>query len=138
MKKRKRDRLYDFIGSIIHMAGYAMILVLLATYFDSFHIDDRHLYLYGITITLIIFFLNKTIKPVLVVLTIPITGLTLGIFYPCINWFILKLSDWIMGSHFQMTNLLTSFLLALLISGMSGLMEHVIIKPLVRSMKKHG
>lgn len=138
MSKKTKDTLIDIFGSIIHMAGYAVILVLVATYFDTFHIDDRHLYLYGILVTLIIFFLNKTIKPVLVCLTIPITGLTLGIFYPCINWFILKLTDWILGSHFQMTGLLTSFLLALLISGMSALMENVIIRPLVRRLKKNG
>ena len=33
----------------------------------------------------LLFILNKTIKPLLFYLTIPITGITLGLFYPFIN-----------------------------------------------------
>ena len=45
--------------------------------------------------TLIISILNITIKPVLFVLTLPITTLTLGIFYPFINVIILKIAVYI-------------------------------------------
>ena len=34
---------------------------------------------------LIIFILNRTIKPLLVFLTLPLTAITLGLFYPLIN-----------------------------------------------------
>lgn len=131
--KTKVDNLIEWVIQII---GYAVILVIVASLFDTFYIDDKHLYLYGILATLIIFTLNKTIKPLLFLLTIPITGITLGIFYPCINLFILKLTDWILGSHFQITNIFIAFLLAILISVMNELVDVLIIKPIMRRIKK--
>lgn len=132
----KRKKVVDnFIEWIIQMIGYAVILVLVATCFDTFYIDDNHLYLYGILATLIIFILNKTIKPLLFFLTIPITGITIGIFYPCINLFILKLTDWILGSHFQIKNIFIAFLLAILISVMNQVLDSLLIKPIMRRLK---
>ncbi|MCI8588910.1 MAG: phage holin family protein [Bacilli bacterium] len=135
MIKITRKRLENFIEWLLQMLGYAIILVLVATYFDTFQIDDEHLYLYGLLATLIIFILNKTIKPILFFLTIPITGLTIGFFYPCINLFILKLTDWILQEHFQITNIFIAFLLAILISVMNQLVEHIITKPIMRRIK---
>ncbi|MBE6147255.1 MAG: phage holin family protein [Firmicutes bacterium] len=138
MKKITKKNLENLIEWVLQVIGYAIILVLITTTFDTFYIDDTHLYLYGIAATLIIFVLNKTIKPILFFLTIPITGLTVGIFYPCINLFILKLTDWILGSHFQITNIFIAFLLAILISLMNQLVENVITKPIMRRIKGNG
>lgn len=135
MDEKNKSIVINFIEWIIQMIGYATILVLVATFFDTFYIDDKHMYLYGIAATLIIFLLNKTIKPILFFLTIPITGLTVGIFYPCINLFILKLTDWILGSHFQITNIFIAFLLAILISVMNHIVDSVIIRPIMRRIK---
>ena len=82
-----RVKVVDIIDLLLHFASYAIIFILIATYFDSFQIDDSHLYTYGILATLIIFILNKTVKPLIFRLTIPLTGLTLGLFYPFINVF---------------------------------------------------
>ena len=137
-KKRTRRNLENLIEWVLQIVGYALILVFVATFFDTFYIDDDHLYLYGFTATLIIFFLNKTIKPILFFLTIPITGITIGIFYPCINLFILKLTDWILREHFQIKNIFIAFLLAILISVMNQLVENIITKPIMRRIKKNG
>ena len=137
-KKRTRRNLENLIEWVLQIVGYALILVFVATFFDTFYIDDNHLYLYGFTATLIIFFLNKTIKPILFFLTIPITGITIGIFYPCINLFILKLTDWILREHFQIKNIFIAFLLAILISVMNQLVENIITKPIMRKKKKNG
>ena len=138
MDKRTRRNLENLIEWVLQIVGYALILVFVATFFDTFYIDDNHLYLYGFTATLIIFFLNKTIKPILFFLTIPITGITIGIFYPCINLFILKLTDWILREHFQIKNIFIAFLLAILISVMNQLVENIITKPIMRRIKKNG
>ena len=137
-RKRTRRNLENLIEWVLQIVGYALILVFVATFFDTFYIDDNHLYLYGFTATLIIFFLNKTIKPILFFLTIPITGITIGIFYPCINLFILKLTDWILREHFQIKNIFIAFLLAILISVMNQLVENIITKPIMRRIKKNG
>lgn len=137
MKSTKKSiiKLVDWSLSFI---CYAVILILVATFFDSFTIDDRHLYLYGICATFIIFILNKTIKPLLFWLTIPLTGITLGLFYPLINVFILKLCDWILGPYFQIHGTLAVFFIAILISVLNVLIDNIIIKPIIRRLKKNG
>lgn len=127
------DNILDWI---LHYIAYAIILILVATFFKSFKIDDNHLYTYGMLATLIIFILNKTIKPIIVRLTIPLTGLTLGLFYPIINVMILKLTEWILGSHFEIKGVFTVFFIAILISIVNFLIEDIIIKPIMRRVKK--
>ena len=92
--------------------------------------------LWSILIVLIIYLLNKTIKPILVTLTIPITGITLGLFYPCINVFILKLVDWLLGPHFQVTNLYIAFFAAILLSITNFIVEEI-IKSIINKVKDH-
>lgn len=133
--KMHLDRILDWI---LHFISYAMILVFVATFFESFQIDDAHLYTYGILATLIIFLLNKTVKPIIFRLTLPLTGLTLGLFYPFINVIILKLTEWILGSHFEIKGIWTVFFLAILISLMNIIIENIIITPIMRRIKRNG
>ena len=85
-------------------------------------------------IVLVLYILNKTIKPILVTLTIPITGLTLGLFYPFINVLILKITDWILGNHFEINNLLVALLFAILLS-ISNFISNEIIKKIGNKVK---
>lgn len=136
--KNSKLKIYNLIDSLLHFIAYAMILVFVATFFDSFQIDDTHLYTYGIIATFIIFVLNKTIKPILFHLTIPLTGITSGLFYPVINVIILKLTEWILGSHFEIKGIFTVFFLAILISIMNIIIDNLIITPIMRRVKKNG
>ena len=97
--KNRINRLFDWL---LYMIGYTLVFILVSNMFKSVYIDTSHSYIYSTAVVLILYILNKTIKPVLVTLTIPITGITLGLFYPFINLFILKLVDWILGSLFQL------------------------------------
>jgi len=133
-----KEKIVNIIDFLLHFFSYAVIFVIVATYFDSFQIDDSHLYTYGMLATLIIFILNKTVKPVIIKLTIPLTGLTLGLFYPFVNVIILKLTDWILRSHFEIEGVWTVFFIAILISVMNLLLDYMIIKPIVRRLKKNG
>jgi putative membrane protein len=137
MSKTKK-RIVNLLNFGLHFASYAIIFILVATFFKSFTIDDSHMYLYGILATSIIFVLNKTIKPILVKLTIPLTGITLGLFYPVINVIILKLTDWILGPRFEITGFFTVFFIAILISIMNLLIDNIIITPIMRRIKKNG
>ncbi len=122
---------------IIYMIGYTIVFVIVSNLFDSLYIDLNHSYIYSFLVVFIVYLLNITIKPILVTLTIPITGITLGLFYPFINLFILKLTDWILGSHFDLNNFWIALWIAILISIMNFLMEGLIIKPIVRRVKKY-
>lgn len=122
---------------IIYMISYTVVFIIVSNLFDSLYIDLNHSYIYSFLVVFIVYLLNITIKPILVTLTIPITGITLGLFYPFINLFILKLTDWILGSHFDLNNFWIALWIAILISIMNFLMEGLIIKPIVRRVKKY-
>ena len=75
--------------------------------------------------------LNKTIKPILVWLTLPITALTLGLFYPIINVIILNIVDFILGSHFKIQGIFMSVIVAIIISIMNFLLNDLVINNII-------
>ena len=135
IKEKKITRINRLVDWLLYMTGYTIVFIFVTSLFHSIHIDENHLILWSIIIELLVYALNKTVKPVLVTLTIPITGLTLGLFYPFINVFILKLADWLLGKHFEIHNLYIAFVAAILISIMNFLMEEI-IKSIIRRVKQ--
>lgn len=129
IKKDKELKLNKFIDWLLYMIGYAIVLKLVDIIFNSF--DVKNIW-YELLAVLIIYLLNKTIKPIIVKLTIPITALTLGLFYPFINLFILKIVDFILGDNFQIYGLISGLLIAIVISAMNFIMDEFIIKPIIR------
>lgn len=126
IKEKNKVRINRIFDWLIHMIGYTLVFILVTSLFNSIHIDENHIILWSVIIELVIYILNKTLKPILVTLTIPITGLTLGLFYPCINVFILKLVDWILGKHFEVKNIYIALIAAILLSIMNFIMEEII------------
>ncbi|MBO5138080.1 MAG: phage holin family protein [Bacilli bacterium] len=118
------------------MIGYTIVLIITSFLFKDMYIDKEHFLFYSFIIVLIIYLLNNTIKPILFKITIPITGITLGLFYPFLNLFILKLADWLLGSHFDLKNFWITLIIAIFLSVMNILMEGIIIKPLIKRIKK--
>lgn len=137
VKEKDVTRLNKFIEWLIYMFGYTLVFIIVDKLFSSMHVDTEHFCLFSMLIVLIIYILNKTIKPVLVTLTIPITGLTLGLFYPFINLFILKIADWVLGKYFELDNFLIALLVAILLSIMNFIVEEI-IKKIIKKVKKHG
>lgn len=133
--KNNEARLNKFLDWLIYMVGYTLVFLAVSTLFKSFYIDKSFYGLYSFLAVIIIYVLNKTIKPILVYLTLPITGLTLGLFYPLINVFILKITDLILGTHFDLSNIYVAVIIAILISLMNQLMENLIIKPMIRRFR---
>lgn len=136
-KSKEEVHLNKIIEWIIYLLGYTLVFILVSKMFKTIYVNEKHYYLYSTLIVFIIRLLNRTVKPLLVTLTIPITGLTLGLFYPCINLFILKLVDWILGKNFELKNIFIALLVAILLSIMNFIVEEVIRKILKR-VKNHG
>ena len=136
IKEKNKIRLNRFIDWIIYMVGYTAVFIFVTSFFKSIYIDSNHLIIWSTIIVLLIYILNKTIKPVLVTLTITITGVTLGLFYPCINVFIIKLVDWLLGKHFQVKNLLIALLVAILLSIINFIMERF-IENIIEAVKNY-
>ena len=83
-----------------------------------------------------IYLLNKTIKPFLIWLTIPITGITLGLFYPFINLIILKIVSFILGKHFAIYGIWFALLVAICISILNVILDMTVFKRLTFKEEK--
>lgn len=138
VKVKDKVRINRILEWLIYMTLYLIIFMLVTTCFKSIYIDKDNYLFYSILIVLIIYLLNITVKPIFVKLTIPITGMTLGLFYPFINYFILKLTDWILRGHFQIRRFWIGVLVAILISTINLIIEELIVKPIIRKVKKNG
>ncbi len=122
-----------FIDWLIYMFGYTVILIFVSIIFnETFIIDNSYFGIWAFLASIIIYILNKTIKPIIFLLTLPITGITLGLFYPFINVFIIKIADFILGSYLDTNNIFTLFFVAIAISLMNFLLEKTVIEPLKR------
>lgn len=132
IEKRKKSVFERILEWLIYMLGYALVLIIVSLLFKkSLIINNDYFGLYALLASIIIYVLNQTIKPVLVYLTLPITALTMGLFYPIINVLILYITSFILGDNFQIHGVLISFVIAVLISLLNIFMEGLIIKPII-------
>ena len=132
--KEKKDTRFiknKFIEWLLYMICYAIVLITVSIMFDSLYISNKFFGFYAFLAAVIIYILNQTIKPVLFYITLPVTALTWGLFYPLINVLILYITSFILGDKFELKGII-----AILISIFNILMEGLIIKPIIR--KKAG
>ena len=83
-----------------------------------------------------IYALEKLVKPIIVTISTPITGITFGLFYFVINAFILKLTDWIMGPKLDFTDIWALFVISIVLALLNLLIEKLIIEPIIRKASK--
>ena len=135
--ENKSARINKFLDWLLYMVGYALILITVSILFkNTIFIDSSFFGYWGLIAAIIIYFLNKTIKPILVWLTLPLTGLTFGLFYPFVNVLVLNITDFILGEHFTIHGLFMSFVIAILISLMNILLQEIVIKSIIKGGKK--
>ena len=134
-KKTQCSKLINnhFIEWLIYMIGYAIVLITVSVLFSSFEINNQYFGIYALLSSIIIYILNQTIKPILTHITLPITVLSLGLFYPIINVIILYITSFILGeTNFKITGLIAPFFIAIVISLLNILMEGLILKPITK------
>lgn len=136
--QRKYQKLINnrFIEWLIYMIGYAIVLITVSVLFQSFEINNQYFGLYALLASIIIYILNQTIKPVLTYITLPLTVLSWGLFYPIINVIILYITNFILGDNFKITGFIAPFFIAIVISLLNILMEGLILKPITKGRKK--
>ena len=119
-------KINKYLDWFIHMIGYALVLITVSVIFnDTVYIA-----------VIIVFILNRTIKPLLVWMTLPLTALTLGLFYPIINIVILKITDFILGNHFDIHGTIFVFIVSIVISIMNAIMDNLIIDNILKGRRK--
>lgn len=134
-KKMINNKLVEWL---IYMIGYAIVLITVSVLFSSFEINNKYFGIYALLASIIIYILNQTIKPILTYITLPITVLSWGLFYPIINVLILYITSFILGkNNFQITGYIAPFFIAIVISLLNILMEGLIIKPITKRRNKN-
>lgn len=127
---------FKFLSEIFfNIIGYSFILLLISKIFNTIYIDEINFIMYTLIASVIIYILNKTIKPLIFELTIPITGITMGLFYPCINIIILKITDIILSNHFDTKGIFSLFFTVILISIFNVFINEILTKPALRRIK---
>ena len=120
------NHIFSFFLTVI---GYTFVLFVTDYLFNSLYVEELF---YDFVAALIICILNKTIKPFIFKITIPITAITFGLFYPFINLFILKITDWILGNKFDVYGIWWGLLVAIMISIINFLVDDIFINPIKR------
>lgn len=115
------------ITMLLELIVSALTLMLASVIFKGFYIEN---FMYAILTALLISVLNATIRPLLVMLTLPITILSLGILSPIVNVIILKLASALMGSSFIIKGWIIPFFISIFISIVTSTLNGIIVKPL--------
>lgn len=120
----------EVMASAVSLILSALVLLAAGMIFKGFYVES-----FGIAIltAAVITVLNYLIKPLLIYLTLPITIMSLGLFYPIVNVIILKLASLIIGPSFQIEGILAPIFIAIFISFMNLLLQNLIVKPIARS-----
>jgi putative membrane protein len=78
----------------------------------------------GFLLALVLAVLNAIVRPILVILTIPITFLTLGLFLLVINVIIIYLADALLGG-FDVTGVLWALIFSLVLSLVTAVIDMI-------------
>ncbi|MBF4984886.1 phage holin family protein [Nonlabens mediterrranea] len=97
---------------IIKLLITAVLVVLLSKLLPGVTTDG---YLSAVLVAISLSLLNFIVRPILVILTLPVTIITLGIFLLVINAIIILLADWLV-SGFDVDGLLWAFIFSLLLA----------------------
>ncbi|MDD3187413.1 MAG: phage holin family protein [Bacilli bacterium] len=123
--------MYKILDYLVHTIGYALVLIVASLIFPkTFYIDNSYYGLWPFIAAIIISILNKTIKPILVWLTLPLTAITLGLFYPVINVLILNIVEFVLDKHFIINGIFMSIVVAIVISILNYFLKEFIIRPI--------
>ena len=104
------------------------LAVLLASFFlrDHIHIDG---YGYAIVVALTLSVLNVSVKPILILFTLPVTILSLGIFLLFINTAMIELAAYLIGPGFQVQSWGWAFFFSILLSILNSILERLLKFP---------
>lgn len=128
-----KKHLNNIVCFFIKIIGYTLILMFVSYLFkNTIYLDDSCYGVWCFVASLLIYILNKTVKPFLVWLTIPLTGLTLGLFYPFINLGILKFVSILLNGHFKIYGIWFAVMASILISILNVILDETLLKRIER------
>ncbi len=107
---------------ILKLLLSALAVVILAKILPGVSVDT---YLTAIIVAVVLSLLNFIVKPILVILTLPVTILTLGLFLLIINAIIILLADKLIDG-FVVSNIWWALLFSLLLSFLQSILHSML------------
>jgi putative membrane protein len=111
------------MGFIIKILVTALAVFVADYFLEGVHISDDIKTV--VIVALVLALLNTFLKPILVLLTIPITIITLGLFLLVINILIVFLADYLIGG-FSVDGWLSALLFSLIVSVISYILDAIL------------
>lgn len=104
---------------LIRILITALVAFGLSYLLNGVHIDA---FTTALILALVLAVLNALVKPILILLTLPITILTLGLFLFVINALIILLADRLLGENFNVDGFWWALLFSILLSVVSSIL----------------
>jgi putative membrane protein len=108
-------------------------LMVVAGYFEGFHIENIGA---AILASVILSLFNVFLKPILVLLTLPVTIFSLGLFLIVINAALLSLTAELMGPSFDIDSFGMALLASVIISLLNMFLTNFVYEPLKKRKKR--
>lgn len=115
--------------AVLSLVLNAAALLLVAELFNGFHLES---FKTAIIASLILAVLNAVIKPILVILTLPINIMTLGLFTFVINATTLMITQSLFGSEFVIDGFGVACLAAVVLSVINLILNKLVKDPLLK------
>ena len=113
---------------IVKIIVSSLAVLIAAWFLDGVTItgaNDTDKFLTALMVAVALAFLNAVLKPILAYLTIPITILTLGLFYLVLNAVIILLADKLVA-NFHVNGFLTALFFSIILSLVTSVLEAIL------------
>ena len=118
--KNVREIVLDVVSTLL----VNMIVIIMATkIFKNISVDSVF---YTFLVSLLLLIMNKSVKPILKVIMLPLNFYTLGLSYPLTNIIILKIIGYILKPHFILSGWFSAFFISIFISIMTIVIDYFI------------
>ncbi|WP_420155614.1 phage holin family protein [Siphonobacter sp.] len=104
------------MGLIVRLLINAVVVYLVASFLPGVSVDG---FTTALIVAVVLALLNTFVKPILQLLSLPITILTLGLFLLVINVLIIKMTDYLVDG-FAVDNWLIALIFSFIVSLVSG------------------
>lgn len=105
---------------LVNMIISAIAVAISAFLIPGIHVDG---FFSALLVAVILALLNRIVKPVIVLFTLPITFLTLGIFYLVINVMMVYLASWVLGGGFVVEGFFSALFFSIVLSVVNSILD---------------
>jgi putative membrane protein len=105
---------------LVNMVISALAILISALLIPGIKVDG---FLSALLLAVVLSVLNRIVKPILVFFTLPITIMTIGLFYLVINVMLIYLADWIVSPGFTVNSFFAALIFSIVLSVVNSILD---------------